>query len=220
MTNFLKYLFTISIILISYNLNAKDNYIKVNYGSASHDLEVSASKNTVGTMTAIKTEDTDDGFLLSAGRMIGDNWGVDLMYYDFGELSVTVDARDYIKLNNNTYEVLTSGKIKNETKGYGLGFIGAVDAGSEGFGGLSYYVKAGIHAWDRSGTKTTLLDNNVAFNADFNNQGIGAYAGIGFSINLMSNVALDIAYDAMGMSNNASLDNNTSLISGGLKVIF
>jgi len=220
MTNFLKYLFTFSIILISYNLNAKDNYIKVNYGTATHDLGVSATKNNIGVMTTIKTDDADDGFLLSTGRMIGDNWGIDLMYYDFGATSVTVDKFDYIKLNNNSYEVITAGTIKNETKGYGLGFIGAVDAGSEGFGGLSYYVKAGIHAWDKSGTKTTLLDNNGAFNADFNNDGIGAYAGIGLSINLISNVALDIAYDAMGMSNNTSLDNNTSLISGGLRVKF
>ena len=220
MTNFLKYLFTFSIILISYNLNAKDNYIKVSYGTATHDLRVSGTKNTVGTMTTIKTDDAADGFLLSAGRMIGDNWGIDLMYYDFGESSVTVDARDYVKLNNNSYEVLSAGTIKHETKGYGLGFIGAADAGSEGFGGLSYYLKAGIHAWDKSGTKTTLLDNNAAFNADFNNDGIGAYAGIGLSINLISNVALDIAYEAMGMSNNASFDNNTSFISGGLRVKF
>ena len=152
--------------------------------------------------------------------MIGDNWGVDFMYYDLGASSVTLDAKDYIKLKNNTYEVRTAGTIKNETQGYGLGLIGAVDAGSENFGGLSYYIKAGLHTWDRSGTKTTLLDNNTAFNSDFFNDGIGAYGGIGVSINLVKNVAIDIAYDAMGMSNNASLDNSSTLISGGLRIKF
>ena len=220
MSILLKYLFTFFIILFSYNLSAKENYIKVNYGTATHDLGVKATTNNLSVLTTIKTDDADDGFLLSAGRMIGNNWGIDLMYYDFGATSVTLDKLDYIKLKNNSYEVRTAGTIKNETKGYGLGFIGAVDAGSDGFGGLSYYIKAGAHAWDRSGTKTTLLDNNTSFNADFFNEGIGAYAGIGLSINLISNVALDIAYDAMGMSNNVSLDGSTSLVSGGLRVKF
>ena len=83
--------------------------------------------------------------MLSAGTLIGDSWGIDVMYYDLGSSSIKVDALDYVKIDNVEYEVQTGGTISNDISGYGIGLIGVSDADM-----ISFYVKAGIHAWDKS----------------------------------------------------------------------
>ena len=69
------------------------------------------------------------------------------------------------------------------------------------------YVKLGLHAWDKEGS-TTLTDGNSAFNSKYYNEGIGAYAGAGFALNLFENTSLDFSYDIIGVSSNGDFDNS------------
>ena len=197
--------FSIVILFFSTNLFAENNYINVSYGITSHDLSATASRTT-----SITKDDDDEGFILSAGTLIGDNWGIDVMYYDLGSSSIKVDALDYVKIDNVEYEVQTGGTISNDISGYGIGLIGVSDADM-----ISFYVKAGIHAWDKSGS-TTLLDNNNAFAGSFYNEGIGGYGGIGIGFNVIENITVNVSYDILGLSNNAQFDNASSIFSGGL----
>lgn len=196
------------VFFISIALKAEENYLKINYGITNNDVSVTAVRGT------ILTDDTDEGFMLSAGSMIGSNWGADFMYYDLGSTSITVDATEIIKINNVNYLAESAGTISNDISGYGMGLILANNDNL-----LSYYLKAGIHSWDKSGS-TTILDNDTGFAGSFYNQGIGGYGGLGIAMNIFEKVAIDIAYDIIGLSNNASLDNNSSLLSAGFRVNF
>ncbi len=196
---------SIIFLFFSTNLFAENNYINVSYGMTTHDLSATASRTT-----SITTDDDDEGFMLSAGTLIGDSWGIDVMYYDLGSSSIKVDALDYVKIDNVEYEVQTGGTISNDISGYGIGLIGVSDADM-----ISFYVKAGIHAWDKSGS-TTLLDNNNAFAGSFYNEGIGGYGGIGIGFNVIENITVNVSYDLLGLSNNAQFDNSSSIFAGGL----
>ena len=196
------------ILFLSLSIKAEENYIKFNYGISNNEV---STTSTVGT---IPTDESDQGFLLSAGTMIGDNWGAELMYYDLGSSSITMDAAEMITIDNVNYEAQSAGTISNSISGYGVGLI---LANNENL--MNFYVKAGFHSWDKSGS-TTILDNDNGFSGSFYNQGIGAYGGLGISINVLDNTSIDLAYDIIGLSNNASLENNSSLLSAGIKLSF
>ena len=125
---------------------------------------------------------------------------------------------DFVKVDNREYETKTTWTITNDISGYGFGLIGASEVDS-GILGMSFYAKAGVHAWDKSGS-TSLLDNNTAFAGSFYNQGIGGYAGLGLGVNIYGNTSLNISYDILGLSNDAGFDNSSSLLGAGLKVNF
>ena len=196
--------FSIFFLFFSTSLFA-ENYINVSYGITTNDLSITATRST-----SITKDDDDEGFILSGGTLIGNSWGVDLMYYDLGSTSIKVDALDYVKIDNVEYEVQSGGTISNDISGYGIGLIGMSDADL-----ISFYVKAGVHAWDKSGS-TTILDNNNAFAGSFYSKGIGGYGGIGIGLNVIENITLNISYDIIGLSNNAQFDNASSILSGGL----
>jgi len=198
--------------LLSFSSSAESSYLKINYGLSSHDL---SPTSTVGTVT---TDDSDTGFILSTGTLIGDFWGVDLMYYDLGSSSITVDAGEQFKMDNVNYVAASGGTISNDIDGYGAGLLLST-TNSSGFLGLTAYVKAGLHSWDKSGS-TTILDNDNAFTGSFYNDGIGAYGGIGFSLDIFNDIGVDLAYDTLGLSNDASFDNASSLFSVGVRVSF
>ena len=200
------------VLLTAFNLSANDNYIKLNYGISTNSIDASAS------LGSITTDDEDQGFMLSGGTMIGDSWGIDLMYYDMGSSKITVTKDDIIKVNNANFSVATAGDINRDLSGAGAGFILASDSGNE-FLSLDYYLKLGLHAWDKEGS-TTLLDNNSGFNSKYYNEGIGAYAGVGIGFNLLENTSLDLSYDLIGMSSNGDFDNSTNFLSAGIKVKF
>ena len=207
------------LLFFSFNLYAEGNYVIINYGISNHDIGATAgSKNADGRTTTITTDDDDTGFIFSVGRIFEGNWGVDLMYYDLGSSSIKVDKLDFVKIDNLEYEVKTAGTITNDISGYGFGLIGASDLDS-GILGMSFYAKAGVHAWDKSGS-TSLLDNNDAFAGSFYNQGIGGYAGLGLGVNIYGNTSLNITYDTLGLTNDAGFDNSSSLFGAGLKVNF
>jgi hypothetical protein len=196
------------VFFISIAVNAEENYIKINYGITNNDVSVTAFQGT------IQTDGEDEGFMLSAGTMIGNNWGLDFMYYDLGSSSIKVDATEIIKIDNVLYEAQSAGTISNDISGYGLGLI---VASNKKF--LRYYAKAGLHSWDKAGS-TTILDNDTAFAGSFYNSGIGGYGGLGIAVNFFEKVSIDIAYDVMGLSNDVSLSNNSSLLSAGFRVHF
>ncbi len=198
--------------LLSFSSSAENSYIKINYGISSHDL---STTSTAGTVT---TDNSDTGFILSAGTLIGDFWGVDLMYYDLGSSSITADLNEQFKIDNVNYAAQSAGTISNEISGLGAGLLLST-ANSSDFLGLTAYVKAGLHGWDKSGS-TTILDNDDAFAGSFYNDGIGAYGGIGFSFNMFNDIGVDLAYDTLGLSNDASLKNASSLLSAGVRISF
>ena len=211
-----KFFICLVVSLTAFGLKAEGNYIKLNYGISSNTVDVTAASGTdSGT---ISTDEEDEGFILSGGVMIGEAWGVDLMYYDMGDSTITVTRDDILQINKANFSVSGAGDISRNVTGMGMGLIVAGDNGSE-FLSLSYYFKAGMHAWSKGGS-TTLLDDNDGFKSKYYNEGIGAYGGLGVAINLLENTSLDIAYDIIGVSSNGDFDNDSSLLSAGLRVKF
>jgi len=207
----------IFLFFLTFNVNAEnaDTYAKINYGISNHANGVTAK---VGT---IVLDEEDEGFMFSFGRLIGTNWGVDFMYYDLGTSSIKVDAAETIQHDNNklTYYVDTAGTITNDITGVGLGFILASETENSGLGTVNFYFKAGTHAWDKSGS-TTLLLNDDGWNKSFYNEGWGAYGGIGVAADVNEQIAIDISYDMLGISNDVSFDNMATLLSAGLRMKF
>jgi hypothetical protein len=70
------------IFFVSVTVKA-ENYFKINYGISNHDMGTTTANGT------ITHDDEDEGFIISGGAMLGDNWGVDVMYYDLGSSSLT-----------------------------------------------------------------------------------------------------------------------------------
>ena len=190
---------------------AETGYFKFNYGISTHDMGTTTSAGT------ITHDDEDEGFILSAGYMVGDVWGVDLMYYDLGSSTLgSLDNGDEIKDGlGRTHTVVTAGTVKNDISGYGIGFVGSTNDDES----WETYIKAGVHSWDKSGS-TTLLTNNNHINAEFFSQGIGAYGGIGVAYKVYDTISVDVAYDIIGLSKDASFDSSSTLISLGVRAKF
>lgn len=200
----------VSTFFVSTISNAETGYMKFNYGISTHDTGATTSAGT------ITYDDEDEGFIFSAGYMVGDLWGVDVMYFDLGSSSIgALDVHDKFKIGNDTHHVTTAGTINNDISGYGIGIIGSSNNNSS----WDTYLKAGVHSWDKSGS-TTLLGNNNHINAEFFSQGIGAYAGIGVSYNVYDAISVDVAYDIIGLSKDASFDSSSTLISLGFRAKF
>ena len=62
-------------------------------------------------------------FMLSGGSMIGNNWGVDVVYYDMGDSTITVTSDDTLTINANFSVGATGGDITQNITGVGLGLI-------------------------------------------------------------------------------------------------
>ncbi len=216
MIKFIFYIF-ISFLSISNfsNAFANNGYVSIKYGISEHDLDV-----TVGHGTVTSSND-DEGYILSGGAFIGNNWGVDVMYFDLGSSSIFVESQSIFRLNKNNYmnNSGSSGTITNDISGYGTGLILSTNPSSDDFLGFSAFVKGGVQAWEKSGS-TTILDNDKAFEAEFYNQGIGAYGGLGVSVNMTESISFDASYDIIGISNKGGFDNASSLLSAGLKLKF
>ena len=213
-----KNLFFISTVLVfaffvSTISKAETNYLKINYGISSHDM---GTTTRVGTITH---DDEDEGFILSAGHMVSDFWGVDLMYYDLGASTLSsLDVGDEFKDEYGyAHQVETAGTISNNTSGYGVGFIVSNNNDSSESFSLDAYIKAGAHSWDKSGS-TTILTNDTLINGSFFSQGIGAYGGVGAAINVYDKISIDIAYDVISLSKDVTFDNSSTLISLGLRI--
>ena len=211
----IKFIFVYCLVFVFFNNSsmADSNYIKLNYGITSNEIGASA----VGASTIVNDED-DEGFILSAGRLVGDTWGIDFMYYDLGSSSIKVDANEVFSFGGNNYIASSGGTISNDISGYGGGLYISSSSGEE-FLSFSGTFRIGIHAWDKSGS-TSILDNSNAFSADFYNDGVGAYAGFGLSLGLTENLAADISYDIIGVNNIVSFENGSSIASIGLKYNF
>ena len=168
-TKFLAIISSISIVLFaSLSSKAEDSYLKINYGITSNNIGVTASSG------AITSDDEDEGFMLSGGSMVGDFWGIDLMYYDMGDSKFTVTSDDVIKIDNANFSVDSGngGDITQNITGFGIGLISSGSSGDD-FLSLDYYVKLGVHSWDRDGSTTLLIDDD-GFKSKFYNDGIGA----------------------------------------------
>jgi len=193
-------------------VKAENIYLRINYGISNHDI---GTTTAVGTITH---DDEDEGFIISGGTMLGDNWGVDVMYYDLGSSSLTgLDVGDDLKIKDDYYRVTTAGTISNNITGYGTGIILTTDTDNGSAINVNAYFKAGVHAWDKSGS-TTLLDRNDDFAGRFFDEGIGAYGGLGAGIDVADNISIELAYDLIGLSKNASFEDLSSLISVGIKI--
>ena len=201
------------IIFLSNTVLANTSYFKVSYGTTSN--KIGTTTNKVGT---IVTDEDDEGFMISGGSLIGDLWGVDFMYYDLGSTSIKVDANELFVFEGNNYLASSSGTITNDISGYGGGLY-ISSSNDNGFLSFSGSLRIGMHAWDKSGS-TSILDNNTAFESKFYNKGIGAYAGLGISLNLTDNLAADISYDMIGINNMVSFDDSSTMGSIGLKYNF
>ena len=92
--------FSIFVFILSFSLKAQENYIKLNYGVTSNELGVTAESGQITDGDGvITTENDDNGYMLSVGSMIGDNWGIDLMYYNMGNSSFKIDASEIIVID-------------------------------------------------------------------------------------------------------------------------
>ena len=200
----------VSIFFVSTISKAETGYMKINYGISTHDM---GTTTTTGTITY---DDEDEGFIFSAGYMVGDLWGVDFMYHDLGSSTVgALDVGDAFKIGNLDHHVTTAGTIENDVSGYGIGFIASSNSDSS----WDTYIKAGAHSWDKSGSTTLLSDNNH-INGEFFSQGIGAYGGIGVAYSFYDTISVDVAYDIIGFSKDVSFDSSSTLISLGVRAKF
>jgi hypothetical protein len=203
-------------IILSTSIKAENNYFKVNYGISKNEISITSTSGTKGTL---KTDDEDNGLMLSAGTMIGDWWGLDISYFDMGSSSIEVSQGAHITSNKENYVAESTGTISNDISSFGLGLIiGSNNDLSNAFN-LDYYLKTGIHSWEKSGS-TNILDNNAGFKNSFYNKGNGAYGGIGISMSVYNEIAIDLAYDMIGLSNDVSFSDNSSLVSAGLRFKF
>ena len=74
--------------------------------------------------------------------MVGDVWGVDLMYYDLGASSLKdLDIGDNFVIDSNNYAVTTAGSITNDISGFGTGLILASD-NTSGYASFHTYIKS------------------------------------------------------------------------------
>ena len=207
----LYFAFALSLSLTTFYAKAENSdhvYLELNYGISTNEFSVTSSKGD------ITTDEEDEGFIISAGRMFGGFWGVDIMYYDLGSSSITVDSGDIIKMEQVEYVAESSGTISNDISGYGTGLILGNTSGP-----LTAYLKIGMQAWEKGGS-STILDNDDGFKKDFYNKGLGGYGGIGIAFNLSENTAIDLSGDIIGLSNDGGFSNNSSLLSAGLRFSF
>lgn len=204
------FLFTFFVSIVA---KAETGYLKVNYGISSHDM------GTTTVTGAINHDDEGEGFIVSAGSMVGEFWGIDLMYYDLGSSTLgALDKGDEFKDKlGRTHTVVTAGTVKNDISGYGFGFIGASNQDSN----ISGYIKAGVHAWDQSGS-TNLFNSrsNKLLKDSFFTQGVGAYGGVGLNYDINDSISANIAYDIIGLSKEVGLGEASTLISAGFKLKF
>ncbi len=209
----IKYLLSLFFIVILFsNYSFASNYLKVNYGLTSSSVGASSTKGT------IVTDEEDEGFIVSAGSLIGEVWGLDFIYYDLGSTSIKVDATESFTFEGNNYIASSAGTISNDISGYGGGlFISSSNDGE--FLSVSGTLRLGLHSWDKTGS-TSILDNSTGFSGAFYNKGIGAYAGLGISINLTSNLAADLSIDTIGLNNIVSFDDSSTIGALGLKYNF
>ena len=113
--------FTILILLMisaSFSSKAEKNYLKINYGITSNNVEATAASG------AITTDSSDQGYMISGGGLIGDVWGIDFMYYDLGDSKITVTSDDRITVKKADFSVVTAGDIIRNTTGFGSGLRG------------------------------------------------------------------------------------------------
>ena len=61
------------------------------------------------------------------------------------------------------------------------------------------------------------IGNNNLINASFYSKGIGAYGGVGVAYNVNDKISIDIAYDIIGLSKDASFDSSSTLASLGFR---
>ena len=73
--------------------------------------------------------------------MIGNNWGVDVMYYDMGDSTITVTSDD-TNTNGSDYAIYAAGDITRNVTGLGAGFIATNNSDGE-FLSTDIYVKLG-----------------------------------------------------------------------------
>ena len=198
---------------ISTFTKAETGYIKINYGISSHDT---GTTTATGTITH---DDEDEGFMLSAGYMLGDAWGVDLMYYDLCSSTLgSLDSGDEFKDGlGRTHTVVTAGTLKNDISGFGIGFVGSTSQDSQ----WDAYIKAGVHAWDQSGSTTLFNDrSNKLIKDSFFTQGVGAYGGVGLAWNINDSISAGVAYDIIGLNKDVGFGNASTLISAGVGLKF
>ena len=208
--------FVFAFLFIPFALNAQEGYINVKYGITSHDSNFTATK---GGSTV---DEDDEGYMLSAGVfLIGDNIGLDFMYYDMGGTSIKVNADDIISIDGADYLIgKTGGTISNTVDGYGLGVVLASSQVDSGFLSFGFQGKLGVHQWDKSGS-TTLLFNSQSIDGRFYDSGTDLYAGLGVNLGLTQSIALNASYDVLGFDDSASsLDSASSMYSLGLTLSF
>ena len=162
----LKKLFVFTFILLSTQVKvySAETYMfggaKIfNYGIEKSDLqEINTSLVALGfSSSASSTDNTGIGFDIGFGAEIAPNFSIEGGYVNYGTLE--------IKTN-------TTGPTENiKTEITGDGVTGAVKFNQEG-----YYVKAGMHSWDFSGTVSTSQGSS----SDALGSGTDPFFGIGF----------------------------------------
>jgi hypothetical protein len=135
-----------------------------NYGIEKSDLQtINTSLVALGfSSSSSSTDNTGVGFDIGFGAQIAPNFSIEGSYVNYGTLE--------IKTN-------TTGPTENiTTEITGDGVAGAVKYADAG-----YYVKAGMHSWDFSGTVTGSLGSS----SDALGSGTDPFFGVGFGSDQM-----------------------------------
>ena len=164
--------FFLAFFLLCSSANA-ENYayggVKIfNYGIETSDLQnLNTSLIALGFSSAkSETDNTGVGFDIGMGFGIAEGFSVEGGYVNYGTLEIVTTLTG------------PSEKLTTEISGDGVTIAGVLDA--EGF-----YVKAGMHSWDFTGTITASLGSS----SQALGTGTDPFFGIGFSSgNLISSL--------------------------------
>ena len=130
-----------------------------NYGIETSDLqEINTSLVSLGfSSSTSSTDNSGVGFDIGYGVEIAPNFSIEGSYVNYGTLEIKTNTTG--PTENNTTEIT------------GDGVVGAVKLNQGG-----YYVKAGMHSWDFSGTVKTSQGSS----SDALGSGSDPFFGIGF----------------------------------------
>ena len=156
--------YTFIFLLTQVKVTSAETYIyggaKIfNYGVESSDLqEINTSLVALGfSSSTSSTDNTGVGFDIGFGAEIAPNFAIEGGYVNYGTLTIKTNL---------------TGPTENVTTDItGDGMTGAVKFFQEG-----YYVKAGMHSWDFSGTVSTSQGSS----SDALGSGTDPFFGIGF----------------------------------------
>jgi len=153
-----------------------------------------------------RIDDSDSGYMIFAGRELGDGWAVEGFYTDLGDVEWSGKAGDTFTVGNSRYTV--SKDVKVTASGRAVGAAGKYSWNVHRKTRL--YAKLGIHSW-----KTKMRVSSGAAAGATDADGTDAMGGLGVEYAISDRVRI-----LAGSDNYITEDDDVSLTYVGLRFGF